>query len=83
MITRSGMPLHKITNDITLQYPLLWPFLFTYIQSLISQYLDLNSPVAQMVKVSAYNVGYPGLIPGSGRSLKGNGNPLLYSWKIP
>ena len=31
-------------------------------------------------KVSAYNVGYPGLIPGSGRSPgEGNGNPLRYS----
>ena len=51
------MPLHKITNDIILQYPLLLPFLFTYIQSLISQYLDLNSLVAQTVKATAYNVG--------------------------
>ena len=31
-------------------------------------------------KVSAYNVGDPGLIPGSGRSPgEGNGNPLQYS----
>ena len=31
-------------------------------------------------KASAYNVGDPGLIPGSGRSSgKGNGNPLQYS----
>ena len=31
-------------------------------------------------KVSAYNVGDLGSIPGSGRSLgKGNGNPLQYS----
>ena len=31
-------------------------------------------------KVSAYNAGDPGLIPGSGRSPgKGNGNPLQYS----
>ena len=78
------MTLHKITNDIILQYPLLWPFLFTYIQSLISQYLDLNSLVAQMVKATAYNVGDPGSIPGSGRPPgEGNGNPLLYSWKMP
>ena len=77
------MPLHKITNDI-LQYPLLLPFLFTYIQSLISQYLDLNSLVAQTVKATAYNVGDPGSIPGSGRPPgEGNGNPLLCSWKIP
>ena len=31
-------------------------------------------------KASAYNVGYPGSIPGSGRSPgDGNGNPLQYS----
>ena len=31
-------------------------------------------------KASAYNAGYLGLIPGSGRSLgEGNGNPLKYS----
>ena len=31
-------------------------------------------------KESAYNVGDPGLIPGSGRSAgEGNGNPLQYS----
>ena len=37
-------------------------------------------------KVSACNTGYPGSIPGSGRSLgEGNGNPLQYSCleKIP
>ena len=33
-----------------------------------------------MVKASAYNVGDPGSIPGSGRSPgEGNGNPLQYS----
>ena len=38
------------------------------------------SLVAQMVKASAYNVGDPGSIPGSGRSPgEGNGNPLHYS----
>ena len=32
-------------------------------------------------RASAYNVGDPGLIPGSGRSSgEGNGNPLQYSW---
>ena len=39
----------------------------------------------QMVKVSAYNAGDPGSIPGTGRSPgEGNGNPLRYScleWK--
>ena len=37
-------------------------------------------------KASAYNVGHPGSIPGSGRSPgEGNGNPLQYflAWKIP
>ena len=39
-----------------------------------------TSLVAQKVKVSAYNVGDPGLIPGSGISLGGgHGNPLKYS----
>ena len=38
------------------------------------------SLVAQRVKASAYNVGDPGSIPGSGRSPgEGNGNPLQYS----
>ena len=32
-----------------------------------------------MVKVSTYNAGDPGLIPGSGRPGEGNGNPLQYS----
>ena len=36
--------------------------------------------MAQMVKASAYNAGYPGSIPGLGRSTgEGNGNPLQYS----
>ena len=40
----------------------------------------VTSLVAQMVKVSAYNVGEPGSIPGLGRSPgEENGNPLLYS----
>ena len=39
-----------------------------------------TSLVAQMVKVSAYNEGDLGSIPGSGRSPgEGNGNPLQYS----
>ena len=38
------------------------------------------SLVAQRLKASAYNVGDPGSIPGSGRSPgEGNGNPLQYS----
>ena len=41
--------------------------------------LLLPSLVAQALKASAYNVGDPGLIPGSGRSPgEGNGNPLQY-----
>ena len=36
--------------------------------------------MAQTVKVSAYNAGDPGSIPGSGRSPgEGDGNPLQYS----
>ena len=39
-----------------------------------------TSLVAQTVKASAYSVGDPGSIPGSGRSSgEGNGNPLQYS----
>ena len=39
-----------------------------------------TSLVTQMVKVSVYNVGDPGLIPGLGRSSgEGNGAPLQYS----
>ena len=37
----------------------------------------MTSLVAQTVKASAYNVGDPDSIPGSGRSAgEGNGNPL-------
>ena len=43
-------------------------------------FLCTSSLVAQMVKVSAYNVGDLGSIPGSGRSPgEGSGNPLKYS----
>ena len=47
----------------------------------IVRYLDSTSfPGGSEVKVSASNVGDPGLIPGSGRSPgEGNGNPLQYS----
>ena len=47
------------------------------------------SLVAQTVKESAYNVGDPSLIPGSGRSPgEGHGNPFQYwnsilAWRIP
>ena len=40
----------------------------------------MTSLVTQTVKVSAYNVGDLGSVPGSGRFLgEGNGNPLQYS----
>ena len=42
--------------------------------------------MAQDSKASAYNVGDPGSIPGSGKSPgEGNGNPLtsILAWKIP
>ena len=46
----------------------------------MSFFLKGASPVAQMVKESAYNAGGLGWIPRSGRSPgEGNGNPLLYS----
>ena len=38
-----------------------------------------DSPGGSDNKVSAYNSRDPGLIPGSGRSGEGNGNPLQYS----
>ena len=39
----------------------------------------LDFPGGSDGKESAYNAGNPGSIPGSGRSGKGNGNPLQYS----
>ena len=42
--------------------------------------IRMASLVAKMVKTSAYNVGDPDSIPGSGRSPgEGNGNPFQYS----
>ena len=42
--------------------------------------IPVTSLVAQTVKVSAYNGGHPGSIPGSERSSgEGNGTPLQYS----
>ena len=45
-------------------------------------FLDTTDfPGASDGKASAYNAGYPGLIPGLGRSPgEGNGNPLQYSF---
>ena len=41
--------------------------------------LEYNFPGGSDGKASVYNVGDPGLIPGSGRSPgEGNGNPLQY-----
>ena len=39
----------------------------------------MDFPGVSDSKASAYNVGDPGSIPGSGRSGEGNGNPLQYS----
>ena len=46
---------------------------------------NLDLPGGSDSKVSAYNTGDPGSIPGSGRSPgEGNGNPPHYlAWKIP
>ena len=42
--------------------------------------LQTGFPGGSEVKASAWNVGDPGSIPGSGRSAReGNGNPLQYS----
>ena len=55
----------------------MWP-LITFSQQPQGSYKA--SLEAQMVKVSAYNVGEPGSIPGLGRSPgEENGNPLQYS----
>ena len=51
-------------------------------ETLLGIYTDLpmKFPCGSDGKVSAYNAGDPGSIPGSGRSPgEGNGNPLLYS----
>ena len=43
--------------------------------------IDFGFPGSSDGKVSAYNVGDPSSIPGSGISPgEGNGNPLQYSW---
>ena len=44
-----------------------------------NRYILKDFPGGSDDKVSAYNVGDPGSIPGSGRSGEGNGNPLQYS----
>ena len=46
----------------------------------VSDFIFGGFPGGSEVKVSASNLGDPGSIPGSGRSLgEGNGNPLQYS----
>ena len=50
-----------------------------------SHHYNIYIPGGSDGKLSTYNAGDPGLIPGSGRSPgEGNGNPLqLLAWKIP
>ena len=49
-------------------------------QSFVISFRVIGFPGSLDGKASAYNVGDPGSIPGSGRSLgEGNGNPLQYS----
>ena len=65
-----------------------FPFLHTVVDFFdggLSDWWNMTSLMAQMVKASAYNAGDLGSIPGSGRSPKeGNGNRLQYSsWEIP
>ena len=44
-------------------------------------FINVDFPGSSDSKVSAYNVGDPGSIPGSGRFPgEGNGKPLQYSW---
>ena len=48
--------------------------------AILSFKIFLSFPDSSDGKASAYNVGDPGSIPGSGRSPgEGNGNPLQYS----
>ena len=60
-----------------------FPFLHTVVDFFdggLSDWWNMTSLMAQMVKASAYNAGDLGSIPGSGRSPKeGNGSPLRYS----
>ena len=54
-----------------------WHWIFSATHSIC---LPFDFPGGSGGKVSAYNAGDPGLIPGSGRSPgEGNGNPLQYS----
>ena len=54
--------------------------LFTYIPSFVDFLPIWGFLGGSEVKASACNIGDPGLIPGSGRSLgEGNGNPLQHS----
>ena len=46
----------------------------------VTNEINFDFPSGSDGKASAYNVGYPSSIPGSGRSPReGNGNPLQYS----
>ena len=56
-------------------------FLYLLIACCISELSLRDFPGGSDGKVSAYNAGDPGSIPGSGRSPgEGNGNPLQYSF---
>ena len=53
----------------------------TYVDFSSDLFYRRNFPGDSDSKTSAYNVGDPGSIPGSGRSFgKENGNPLQYSY---
>ena len=57
-----------------------WTFTGKVMSLFFNMLSRLGFPGGSEVKTSAYNVGDPGLIPGSGRSPgEGNGKPLLYS----
>ena len=58
---------------------ILYPFLIRFVFLLFNCKFQIF-PGSSEGKVSAYNAGNPGSIPGSGRSPgEGNGNPLQYS----
>ena len=63
----------------------LWALNKLFLSFFFFLILKIDFPGGSDSKVSAYNAGKPGLIPGLGRSSgEGNGNPLhTLAWKIP
>ena len=73
-IFRNGKPLQPLKLPVS---PILYLSSNPTSIIIISYLLTMGFPGGSVSKVSACNVGDPGLIPGSGRSPgEGNGNPL-------